>query len=334
MSDYEIFQLGELELQSGQCLPGAFLAYKTFGSLNRTKSNAIVMPTYYTGTHEDNARIIGPGGVLDSERYFVVVPDMFGNGLSSSPSNTPAPYSGADFPAISLYDNVVCQRRLLSELWGIDEIALVIGWSMGAQQAFHWGSLYPGQVKAILPYCGSAKTSRHNIVFLEGVKAALTADAGWRGGYYTQAPVQGLKAFARVYAGWAYSPAFFRDGLYRLLGCASVEELLLLWEQDHLGWDANDLLAMLWTWQQADISANEIYRGDLPAALGAINAKAIVMPCLSDMYFPPQDSEFEVRHMANAECRPIDSPWGHIAGNPDKVPAVTAFLSQAVRDLL
>ena len=136
MADYHIFRLGDIKLQAGVILPNAQLAYKTFGKLNRAKDNVIVMPTYYTGTHNDNARLIGPGRALDSERYFIIIPNMFGNSISSSPSNTPAPCQGADFPTISLYDNVVAQRRLLTEQWGIDEIALVIGWSMGAQQTF------------------------------------------------------------------------------------------------------------------------------------------------------------------------------------------------------
>ena len=107
---------------------------------------------------------------------------MFGNGLSSSPSNTPPPYDRARFPQVTLYDNIMCQHRLVTEHFGVERLALVTGFSMGAQQTFHWGALFPDMVERILPWCGSAKTSRHNFVFLEGVKAALTADDAWRGG--------------------------------------------------------------------------------------------------------------------------------------------------------
>lgn len=332
--NYQLFQLGDVALQSGDYLLDARLAYVTFGTLNSNRDNAILFPTYYTGTHEGNARIIGAGRSLDPERYFIIVPNLFGNGLSSSPSNAAQPQRGANFPHITLYDNVNCQYRLVTEQFGIETLALVLGWSMGAQQTFHWAAMYPDQVKCILPFCGSAKTSVHNWVFLEGVKAALTADAAWQGGHYTTPPVNGLKAFGRVYAGWAYSQAFYREGLYHQLGFESAEALLDWWEDDHLTWDANDLLAMLWSWQQADISDNDLYQGDFRKALQSITARAIVMPCETDLYFPPEDSDFEVQHMPNAELRVIPSIWGHCAGGPGRNPADTAFLETAIRELL
>jgi homoserine O-acetyltransferase len=332
--DYEIYELGDISLQKGGILPNAQLAYATFGTLSDRRDNAILLPTYYTGTHRSYQSMIQPGRALDPDRYFIIVPNMFGNGVSSSPSNTPAPYGGGNFPRITLYDNVQCQHRLVTEQFGIETLALVAGWSMGAQQTFHWAAMYPNQVKAILPWCGSAKTSAHNWVFLEGVKAALTADRTWQGGHYQHPPEQGLRAFGRVYAGWAYSQAFFREGLYTRLGFESVEALLGWWEADHLTWDANDLLAKLWSWQQADISDNPLYQGDIQQALQAIQARAIVMPGATDLYFTPEDSELEVRDMPNAELRVIPSVWGHCAGGPDRNPEDTTLIEQAIRDLL
>jgi homoserine O-acetyltransferase len=190
-------------------------------------------------------------------------------------------------------------------------------------------------VDAILPFCGSAKTSPHNIVFLEGVKAALCADGAWNGGDYLAQPERGLRAFARVYAGWGYSQTFYREALYRELGFETFEDLLVDWENDHVdNWDANDLLAMLWSWQKGDISANDMYGGDFERALGAIRARAIVMPCTTDLYFPPEDNEIEVRHMPNAELKPFDSPWGHCVASPGAVPAFQTFLDEAIRELL
>jgi pimeloyl-ACP methyl ester carboxylesterase len=116
---------------------------------------------------------------LDPNRYFIIVPNMFGNGLSSSPSNTPPPLDRAAFPNVTMYDNVVCQHRLVTEHLGISRIKLVVGASMGAQQAFQWGALYSDMVQAIAPLCGSARTSPHNYLFLDGVKAALLADAAF-----------------------------------------------------------------------------------------------------------------------------------------------------------
>ncbi|MDH3452119.1 MAG: alpha/beta fold hydrolase, partial [Gammaproteobacteria bacterium] len=296
--------------------------------------NVVLMPTFYTGTHVRNEGFFGAGRAVDPVRHFIVSVNLFGNGVSSSPSNTPAPQDGPRFPHVTLYDNVFCQHRLVTERLGVEHLALVYGWSMAACQSFQWAAQYPDMVDAILPFCGSAKTSVHNIVFLEGVKAALTADASFANGDYTTPPEAGLKAFARVYAGWAFSQTFYREGLYREQGFATAEELLVAWEADHLVWDANDLLAKLWSWQQGDISANSLYAHDFIHALCAIRARAIVVPCRTDLYFPPEDSEFEVAHMPHAELRVYESPWGHCVASPGNDPAFAKFLDDCLRQLL
>src|SRR5438552_4522521 len=272
MTDYQIFEAGDVVLQSGLTYRGAKLAYKTYGTLDAAKSNVIVYPTSYGAQHTDTEWLIGADKALDPSRYFIIVPNMFGNGLSSSPSNTPPPFDRAVFPHITLYDNVMCQHRLVTEHLGIQRVKLVVGFSMGAQQAFQWGALYPDLVQAIAPICGSARTSPHNYLFLEGVKAALVTDAMFAEGWYHTPPVKGLRAFSRVYMGWAFSQDFFRDQAYRTMGFASLEDSIRFLEGYFRRRDANDLLAMLWTWQHADISANERYRGDFAAALGAITA--------------------------------------------------------------
>ena len=226
MIDYDTFELGDVALQSGVTLRQARLAYKTYGTLNPARDNVVLVPTFYAGQHPDAEGMMGPGRAIDPARHFVVVPNMFGNGLSSSPSNTPPPFDRAAFPPVTLYDNVVCQYRLLTERLGVQRIRLVAGFSMGAQQAFHWGALYPDMVAAIAPICGSARTSPHNYVFLEGLKAALTADAAFADGQYGSPPVKGLEAFSRVYAGWMFSQDFFREQEYRKMGLGSIADTL------------------------------------------------------------------------------------------------------------
>jgi homoserine O-acetyltransferase len=260
--------------------------------------------------------------------------NLFGNGISSSPSNTPPPFDAANFPDITLYDNIRAQYRLLTEALGVKQIALVTGWSMAGCQAFQWGAQYPDFVNAILPFCASAKTSTHNIVFLEGVKAALQADSVYADGNYTQPPVKGLKAFGRVYAGWAFSQTFYREQMYRLQGFDSAEALLQDWEQDHLDWDANDLLCKLKTWQMGDISANEIYQHDFKAALNAIKAETIVIACDNDLYFCPEDNQLEIEHIIAGELRIYQSPWGHCVASPGNDPEFHNYLDQAISELL
>lgn len=329
-----IYNLGDVKLQRGATLRGAHIAYKTYGTLNADKSNAIMYPTWYSGFHSDNEWLIGKGMALDPEKYFIIIASAFGNGLSSSPSNTPAPYNAGAFPHVTLYDNVVNQHRLVTEHFGITSLELVVGWSMGAQQTYQWACLYPEMVKRIAPFCGSAKTAPHNYVFLEGVKAALTADNAWAGGWYTTPPTRGLRSVGRVYAGWGLSQPFYRQELWKILGFNSLEDFLVgFWEGFFLKRDANNLLAMLWTWQHADISDNHLFHGDLVKALKAITAKTVIMPGKLDLYFPPEDNEWEAAQMPHAKYVVIPGVWGHFAGGGLYEPD-TAFIDVQLKELL
>ncbi len=201
------------------------IAYVTYGALNKAGDNCILLPTYYTGTDKSYLPMIGPGRALDPAKYFIVIPNMLGNGVSSSPSND------AFFLNATVAENVRLQHELLVHL-GVKRIALVFGWSMGAMQGYAWASIYPVRVAALLAVCGSAKCWPLNAIFLEGVKAALGHDGDKR-------------AFGRSYAGWAYSASFYRDELWRCMGYLALEDFLKFWEDDHEAWDARDLLVLI-----------------------------------------------------------------------------------------
>ena len=335
MQDYEYFNLGDVKLLSGTLLKSAKLAYKTYGTLNNSYDNVIVLPTFYTGTHKRNEGFFGPDRAINPNKYFIVSINMFGNGLSSSPSNSLSPQDGPRFPNIAIWDNINCQHKLLTQKLNVKKIALVAGWSMAGCQAYQWAAQYPDMVKAILPFCASAKTSAHNHVFLEGVKAALVADKNWNNGDYKSPPVAGLKAFGRVYAGWAFSQDFYREELYKKLGFKSVEDLLKNWENDHVeNWDANNLLAKIHTWQTADISAGPTYNNNFEKALGSIQAQTILMPCNQDLYFRTKDNEIEANYIPNVSLRPYNSPFGHCVANPGNDKNFEIELDKNINELL
>ena len=327
----EIFECGNVSLQNGGSLNSAKLVYHTVGRLNAARDNVIVYPTSFGTRHTDIAWLARPGRALDSDRYFVVIPNMLGNGLSSSPSHQ-AP---GTFPSIGLYDSVMLQHRLLREKFHVERLKLVVGFSMGAQQAYHWAALFPEMVERVAVICGSAKTSRHNRVFLEGVKAALKGDPAWQGEYFRSCAGQGLKAMARVYAGWGMSSQFYRDQEYLRAGYHSVEDFIVRdWEALFETKDANDLMAMIGAWERADISANTRYNGNLEKALGSIDASALIMPSRTDMYFSAIDSEQEVRLIPKAELCVIDTIWGHRVNNPIQNPKDAAFVEKQLVRLL
>ena len=331
-----MFDLGDLPLQSGATLPGARVSWKAHGTLSPARDNVIVYPTSYGAQHPELEWLIGPaslpGTILDPTRWFIVQADQFGGGLSSSPSNT------ADYPTlVTAGDNVQAQARLLREAWGIERVACVYGFSMGAIQAYHWAAAFPEAVERIAVVCGSARTAVHNQVFLAGLMAVLEAAPEWMGeGRFSAEPRTAIRAFARIYAGWALSQDFYRADLHRtVLGAPDLEGFLVEgWERRYDGKHAADLYAQLRTWYAADISSTAPYDGDLHAALRAIRARVLLLPGETDLYFRLADNVAELPHLAQAELRPIPGVWGHRAGNPVQDPVARTFLRDAVHALL
>lgn len=313
--DYEIMNLGDVTLQSGVTLPNAFLAYQTYGRLNERKDNVIVYPTAFGDQHAQNEWLIGSGMALDPDNYFIIVPNLLGNGLSSSPSNTPPPFDLARFPQITIFDNVKLQHRLVTEIFGITKIALVVGWSLGGIQAFQWAASYPEMVERIAPFAGIAKPWPHTFLVLDSLKAALLAAVRFDSSKQNELTSADMRAVGRVYAGWGLSQAFYREELYRELGFDSLGDFVAgVWEASFMKMDPHNVLAMLWAGQHADISDNPAYNGDFDKALGSIKAHACIMPGSTDLFCSADDNEYEAKLMPNAVVKPIESIWGHFAG--------------------
>jgi homoserine O-acetyltransferase len=336
MSDWRIsdgtFELGDVEVQYGGVIRDARLVWQAHGQLNDARDNVVLYPCSYTATHEDLAWLIGPDGVLDPTRWFVVVPDMFSNGLSSGAAQT------ADYPPlVTVRDNVQAQRRLLAEQFGIDRLAAVYGFSMGAMQAYHWAALYPELVERAIVVCGSSRTAVHNKVFLSGLLRTLeAAPEHTGGGRFAAEPHAAVRAFANIYAGWGLSQDFYRAGLHlSALGAADLDTFLRDdWEDSFGQCPAANLYAQAMTWYHGDISDDPRYAGDLVKALNAIQAQVLLLPGVTDLYFRVADNEADLPHLAHAELRPIPSIWGHRAGNPATNPADFTFLRDAVREWL
>jgi homoserine O-acetyltransferase len=324
-----VLELGDLPVERGGVIRDAKLAWQSHGTLNAAGDNAIVYPCSYTADHEELAWLIGPDKVLDPERWFIVVPDMFSNGVSSSAADTP------DYPAVvTMADNVRAQHRLLTQELGVQKIAASYGFSMGAGQSYHWAALYPDLVERAIVVCGSARTSVHNKVFLSGLLRTLEAAPEYLGnGQFSAEPAATLKAFGHIYAGWGLSQDFYRARLFETaLGAADLESFLRSdWEESFAANRAANLYAQAVTWQEADISANDLYGGDLSRALGAIRARVLLMPSSTDLYFRVADNEADLPYLRHGELTVIDSIWGHRAGSPEGIPADLEFLTSRVR---
>ena len=337
-----VFALGDLPVERGGVIRDARVAWATHGTLSPARDNVVVYPCSYGATHEDLAELVGPDSVLDPTRWFVVIPDMFGNGRSSSPSDTDTSAdtsaTGPDYPSlVTVRDNVAAQRRLLSEQFGVSRVAAVYGFSMGALQAYHWASMYPDDVARAIVVCGSSRTAVHNRVFLSGLLRILeAAPEHLGGGRFTAEPVAAVRAFAHVYAGWGLSQDFYRAGLYQsVLGYPDLDAYLQTdWVDGFAAAHAADLYAQARTWSAADIAADPRYHGDLERALAGIRARVLLLPSATDLYFRVADNEADLPHLADAELRVIPTIWGHRAGFPAGLPEELDFVRTAVREWL
>ncbi|MGW7380985.1 alpha/beta fold hydrolase [Streptomyces sp. NPDC054794] len=321
--DHRIFEIAELPLLGGGILDHARIGYAVHGKLDADGANAVLCPSFFGGDHTGYDWLIGDGLPLDTERYCVIVAGLFGNGVSSSPSNHP---SGAAFPLITPQDNVAAQYRLLTEHLGVRELALVTGWSMGAAHTYQWAVSHPRTVRRIAPVCGSAVTSEHNRVFLSGLAAALTADGGAE---------RGKRAAGRVFAGWGASHPFWARQAYQDLGFDSREGYLAgFWEQFFVGGPATeDLLTMVRTWEHSDVGATPGFGGSADAALASVAAEAVLLPGALDQCFPVADEERAASLLPRAALEVIPGVWGHLAGAGADA-ADRDFVGGALRRLL
>ena len=329
------FVIRDFKTESGAVLPEARVVYGTYGQLSAARDNVVLLPSHYMANHHGYDWLIGcltPRAVapvsdtdprrcltpaaLDPAKLFLVATEMFGNGHSSSPSNTPEPFHGPRFPVTTIRDNVDATHRLLVDELHVTHLRAVVGFSMGAEQAFQWAVSYPDFADRIVATSGTAKAWPHGIVRLEGQIAALTTDPTFNNGDYASPPRKGIEAFGMVWLGWLYSQEWWRQELWK----TNAPERTLEQELDarrrtfFANNDANDLILQARTWQRHDVGRTPGFDGDLPRALRSIKAPVLYMPSETDLYFPLTDAKYEAQFIPGVSLVPIPSLWGHPAG--------------------
>lgn len=312
---YETFSLGDFDLEDGGKIRNLTLAYATFGTLSPKKDNAILFPSWYSGTNKIlELAYIGEGRALDPSRYFIILVNQIGNGLSSSPHNTPAPFNAAAFPRVQIGDDVRAQHRLVTQKFGIENLELVAGGSMGAQQTYEWAVRFPDAVKRAAPIAGLAKGTAHNRLLVETFIEAIASDPAWDSGWYADrsAVHRGLRRHARLFAASGFSPELFNAAGWRGLGFTTADDFVRGFVENHfLPQDPNNLILLASKWRDADVSRNT--GGDLEAALARISAKTFVIAIENDGFFPLQDIAAEQKLIPKSALKTVSSPWGHLA---------------------
>ncbi|NBW66195.1 alpha/beta fold hydrolase [bacterium] len=329
-AEHHQFVLSNFRTESGVVLPQATVVYGTYGHLNAARDNVVLLPSHYMANHHGYEWLIGPGLALDTTKLFLVATELFGNGSSSSPSNTPEPFHGPRFPVMTIRDNVTAVHQLLVEDLKVTHLRAVIGFSMGAQQAFQWAVSYPTFADRIVATSGTAKTYGHGIVRLEGQIAALTSDAAFKAGEYTTPPTQGLAAFGMVWAAWLYSQEWWRKELWRSSAPAGTTfDQYMQSFRTRFSADANNYILQARTWQRHNVGDTPGFGGDVEKALKSIGVPVLYMPSETDLYFPLNDARYEAAFISKVQLTPIPSLWGHPAGAGGN-PADKAFLNTTI----
>ncbi len=331
-----VYILHNFHTESGANLPEAKLVYGTYGHLNEARDNAILLPSHYMANMHGYAWLIGPGKALDPTKKFLIATELFGNGRSSSPSNTPEPFHGPRFPVTTIRDNVEAVHQLLTMELGIRHLQAVIGFSMGAQQAFQWAVSYPDYMDRVVATSGTAKTYGHGIVRLESEITAITTDPAFENGDYTVEPTKGIQAFSLVWAAWLFSQEWWRQALWKTDEPAgtSFDQVVQRYRTHFIpGADANNLILQMRTWEQHDVGSTRGFAGDEQKALRSIRAQVLYMPSETDLYFPLTDARYEAQFIPHCTLLPIPSLWGHPAG-AGASPADARFLNENIAAFL
>jgi homoserine O-acetyltransferase len=354
-----------LELECGQRLGPVTLAYETYGELAPGRDNAVLVchalsgDAHAAGWHApDDPKpgwwdiLIGPGKPFDTNRYFVICPNMLGGckgttGPSSVNPATGRPY-GLAFPMVTIRDMVLAQRHLVDHL-GIRRLLAVTGGSMGGFQVLEWTLRYPDRVAGAIPIATAARLGAQAIAFDEVGRQAIMADPNWRGGdYYGHDPPQAGLAIARMIGHITYlsdeqmHAKFGRRLQDRAAFCYDFRtefqvESYLKYQGDAFvrRFDANSYLYITKAMDYFDLAAD---RGSLLEAFEGVRAELLVLSISSDWLFPTYQSKEIVRalkangvHTAFLE---LESPYGHDAfllPNPVMGAAIAGFLDNLQR---
>jgi homoserine O-acetyltransferase len=316
--ELRLADLGDFRLESGQVIQECRLGYRTFGTLNKERSNAILFPTWFAGTSKDLVALgfIGPSKLADTSRYFVVAVDALGNGVSSSPSNSKK-QPGRTFPAFTVRDMVKAQHQLLTKVLGIGRLHAVIGISMGGMQAFQWTLSYPGIAQKAVSIMGTPRAASSDLfLFDTGLRAIDTLSA------IRDGEALGPEGSAALLALAALTPEFYLKNLSR----SDVTRALDGAQDILLKYSLTD-----WAWQLKAMIGHDIYRlTSEREAAGAIRTKLLVIVSRNDFLVNPEPS-LALAGSLKADTVVLQGDCGHfsVVCEPDRIVSATAaFLSR------
>lgn len=298
--------LGNFRLEDGQVIQNLKVGYRTSGKLNSQKSNAVLFPTWFTGTSKELEGLVGPGKLVDSSKYYVILVDALGDGVTSSPSNSKL-QPRMKFPKFTIRDMVDTEHALATRVLGIHHLHAVIGISMGGMQTFQWMVAYPDFMDEAIPIVGSPRLTSYDLLLWTAELHAIVYAKDWDGGNYTSPPVEAMDTVADIHSMNLTTPT------YRITHTTHAEFpkfLAQMQEETLKSFDANDWVRQL----QAMIADNvaKPYGGSIRKAASVVHAKVLVVPSVQDHMVNPHPA-LNFAKLIHAQVFKLNSDCGHLA---------------------
>jgi homoserine O-acetyltransferase len=317
-----IANLGTCPLASGQVILDCRIGYRIFGSLDAARDNAVIVPTWLNGRSEDLVPLFSPNrtpqSLVDTSKFYGIAFDAFGDGVSSSPSNSPR-QPGTAFPAFTMEDMARAQFRVVTEVLGLTHIHAAVGLSMGAHQVFAWAVLYPKFLDLAVPIVGSPQPTPYDLLSKQIVIDAIHSDPAWLDGHYTTQPPLKL---ANALGTLIVSAPAYRNGQTTRAGFPSWLSQIEAPQRQ----DANDRLSQL----QAILAHDVLHGRTITEAAHATPVKFLIIVAAQDRMVTPQPA-LDWARASGAETYISPGACAHLILNCD-APAVTdrvqRFLAQ------
>ncbi|WP_342119721.1 alpha/beta fold hydrolase [Pseudoduganella sp. OTU4001] len=311
--------MGDLQLENKTTINDCAIGYRTIGTLNADKSNAILFTTWHTGTSRDAAGLLASGALFDPSPWYIIVVDALGNGVSCSPSNSKT-QPGPAFPQFSMRDIVASQHKLLTEKLGIQHVRAVMGYSMGGMQAFQWAVSYPGFMDVAIPIAGTPRLTASDMLFLRIVEKSVVDEPAYAGGRYAKNPA--LPMYNLLFAMNFDSPA------HRSARTAPKDFEKFFRESaasDNGGTDANNSL-----WQIRAVLGHDVAQGgQLEDAAGLARARIHAINAAQDHVVNPAPA-LAFAKQRKEDVTVLDTDCGHAALRC-AMPAMKAVVEKALR---
>lgn len=316
-----VAELGTCTTLEGEAVHDCRVAYRTFGTLSAARDNAVLIPTWYGGTSEQLVRLLGDGdgGAVDTTRYFAVLVDALGNGVSTSPSTSSAQPAAA-FPALTIADMVVAQHRLVKEHLKLPALHAVVGFSMGAMQALEWAARFPDETRRVVSLLGTPRPTVHDVVTYRTLRSlAQLAELSGANGDSAWVPLAEFWHVIRA------TPDRVNE-----LTIERLDQALPAQAAHWREFDVHDNRVQIEAMLRHDVAAS--FGGDMARAAAAVTADLLVVVSPDDRIVGPHPA-LHFGELAGAEVMSVPSECGHFAlyCDPAIGERVRAFLAEGVR---